>query len=397
MLKWRRLFQLRISEIMSKDYYSILEIDRNASQDEIKRAYRRLAMKYHPDRNNGDKEAEEKFKEVGTAYEVLGNEEKKRIYDQVGHERYTSAGGAGGPGGPGNMNFDFGGFGDLGDIFGEFFGGAGGRRSRQRDPNAPMAGEDLEYQLSITFEEAVQGCEKNIKFTIDDTCPKCHGSGAEPGSKRQTCPQCGGSGQVMTSRGFFQMATTCPRCHGAGFTVDKVCTECHGSTKKRSSKNVTVNIPAGVDTGVRLRVAGEGGAGKMGGPAGNLFVVLNVRPHNIFTRDGVNLYCDVPIPFATAALGGKIEVPTIYGPTELTIPAGTQNGHDFTISGKGVQSLRSARKGDLHVRVQIEVPVNLSSAQKTLLKQFAESCEANEHPRWKAFVEKASQFFNKKK
>ena len=376
---------------MSKDYYSILEVDRNASQDEIKRAYRKLAMKYHPDRNNGNKEAEEKFKEIGTAYEVLGNEEKKRIYDQVGHERYTNAAGAAGQG---NMNFDFSDFGDLGDIFGDLFGG--GRRSRRRNPNAPSKGEDLEYQITITFEEAVNGCEKSIRFSIDDTCPKCQGSGAEPGSKRQTCPQCGGSGQVMTSRGFFQMATTCPRCHGAGYIVDKVCTECHGSTKKHITKNVTVNIPAGVDTGMRLRVAGEGASGKMGGPAGDLYVVMNVKPHNIFKRDGTDLYCDVPIPFTTAALGGEVQVPTIYGPASLNIPAGTQNGHDFVIAEKGVQALRGTRrKGNLHVRVQIEVPVNLNSTQKDLLKQFAASCESSAHPRWKSFVEQAKQFFGK--
>lgn len=381
---------------MAEDYYSILEVDRNASQDEIKRAYRRLAMKYHPDRNNGDKAAEEKFKQIGTAYEVLGNEEKKRIYDQVGHERYTNPN-AGGPGG------GFGGFGggfggaegfDIGDIFGEFFGGGGGRR-RQRDPNAPTKGEDLEYKLTISFEDAVYGCDKDITFSIDDTCPKCHGSGAEPGYKRHTCPQCGGSGQVMTSRGFFQMASTCPKCHGSGSIVDKPCTECHGSTTKRTQVKVSVHIPAGVDNGNRLRVAGKGISGKNGGASGDLFVTLAVKNHNVFTRDGSSLHCEVPIPFTVAALGGEIDVPTIYGAVKYTIPAGTQNGQEFRISEKGVKSLRNDRKGDLYFKVFVEVPVKLNSAQKKMLEDFAASCNESAHPRWKAFVEKARAFFKK--
>ena len=380
---------------MAEDYYSILEVDRNASQDEIKRAYRRLAMKYHPDRNNGDKAAEEKFKQIGTAYEVLGNEEKKRIYDQVGHERYTNPAAGGGPGGAGG----FGGFGGFegfegfGDIFGDLFGGG---RHRRPDPNAPRKGEDLEYKLAITFEEAVYGCDKDLSFSIDDTCPKCHGSGAEPGYKRHVCPQCGGSGQVMMSRGVFQMSTTCPKCHGMGSIVDKPCSECHGSTTKRITQKVSVKIPAGVDDGNRLRVAGKGISGKNGGPAGDLFVTLVVRKHNLFTRDGSDLRCEVPIPFTTAALGGEIDVPTIYGPVKYTIPAGTQNGQEFRIAGKGVQSLRSARKGDQYFKVFVEVPVKLNAEQKKMLESFAASCNETAHPRWKAFFEAAKSFFNRK-
>ncbi|MBR4219693.1 MAG: molecular chaperone DnaJ [Victivallales bacterium] len=380
---------------MAEDYYSILEVDRNASQDDIKRAYRRLAMKYHPDRNQGDKAAEEKFKQIGTAYEVLGDEEKKRIYDQVGHERYTQAGGAaGGPGGPGGIHFDFGDMGDLGDIFGEMFGG-GRRRQRQRDPNAPVKGEDLQYHLTISFEEAVYGADKDISFSIDDTCPRCHGSGGEPGSKRQTCPTCKGRGQVMSSRGFFQMATTCPTCHGTGYTLDHVCTECHGSTQKRTSKKVSFHIPAGVDNGSRIRVAGEGLSGRMGGASGDLFIEIEVREHNIFKRNDLNLYCEVPISFTTAALGGEITVPTIYGPTTFKVPAGTQNGKQFRIAGKGVQSPRSSRKGDLYVAVQIEVPVNLTNEQKELLTKFAASCNETSHPFWRSFMDKAKSFFSK--
>ena len=377
---------------MAEDYYSILEIDRNASQDEIKRAYRRLAMKYHPDRNNGDKAAEEKFKQIGTAYEVLGNEEKKRIYDQVGHERYTQAG-AGGAGGPGGMNFDFGDLGDLGDIFGSFFGGGGGRARRPRDPNAPVNGEDLQYRLAITFEEAVYGADKNISFTVDDTCPHCNGSGGEPGSKRKTCPTCHGRGQVMSSRGFFQMSTPCPTCRGTGYTIDHVCSECHGSTQKRTTKKVSFHIPAGVDNGSRIRVAGNGLSGRMGGSPGDLFIELQVREHNLFKRNGQNLYCEVPIPFTTAALGGEIQVPTIYGPTTFKIPAGTQNGKEFRIPDKGVATPRGGRKGDLYVSVQIEVPVNLTSDQKELLTKFAASLNETSHPFRRSFMDKAKSFF----
>ena len=385
---------------MAQDFYSILEVDRNASQDEIKRAYRRLAMKYHPDRNNGDKAAEEKFKEVGAAYDVLGDEEKRRIYDQVGHEAYTqggrAGGGPGGPGGFGNININFE---DLGDIFGGAFGdmfGGGGRR-RPRNPDEPRRGADLQYHLTISFEEAVYGTKKTIQFAHDDTCPRCKGSGGEPGSKRVTCKKCGGKGQILTSRGFFQMSTTCPDCGGMGSVLDKPCTECKGRTKARRQREITITIPPGVDTGSRLRSQGNGETGKMGGPNGDLYVNINVRENNIFQRNGEDLLCEVPISFSTAALGGEIEVPTIYGKSKLTIKPGTQNGTEYRMAGMGVQSLtRKNSKGSLYVRVKVEIPVKLSDEQKKKLKEFEEVSTKESYPKWKAFMDAAKSFFSKK-
>ena len=380
---------------MSQDYYSVLEVDRNASQDDIKKAYRRLAMKYHPDRNNGDKAAEEKFKEVGTAYDVLGNEEKRRIYDQVGHERYTQAGGAaGGPGGFGGVNVDFGDLGDIFGAFGDMF--TGGRQQRRRNPDEPRRGADLQYHLTLTFEEAVYGTEKKIKFSHDDTCPHCHGSGGEPGAKRVTCKRCGGKGQVFTAHGFFQMSQTCPDCNGMGSKFDKPCTECKGRTKVRRQREVTISIPPGVDNGSRLRSQGNGESGKMGGPAGDLYVELTVKDDEIFQRNGDDLLCEVPISFTTAALGGEIEVPTIYGKSKLTIKPGTQNGTEYRMPNMGVQSpTRKGVKGSLYVRVKIEVPVKLTDDQKKKLKDFEEACSKESYPTWKSFMAKAKKFFGK--
>jgi len=383
---------------MAQDYYSILEVDRNASQDEIKKAYRRLAMKYHPDRNNGDKAAEEKFKEVGNAYDVLGNEEKRRIYDQVGHEAYTQAGHGGGPGGPGGfggMNVDFGDLGDIfGSAFGDFFGG--GNRRRSRNPDEPRRGADLQYHLTLTFEEAVYGTQKKIKFSHDDTCPHCKGSGGEPGSKRVTCKRCNGKGQILESRGFFQMSTTCPDCGGMGSTLDKPCAECKGRTKVRRQREVTITIPPGVDSGSRLRSQGNGETGKMGGPSGDLYIEIQVKENSIFARNGEDLMCEVPISFATAALGGEIEVPTIYGKSKLTIKPGTQNGAEYRMPGMGVQSLtRKNSKGSLYVRVKVEIPVKLTEEQRKKLKAFEESCTKESYPKWKAFMDAAKSFFGK--
>ncbi|MBR0457809.1 MAG: molecular chaperone DnaJ [Victivallales bacterium] len=370
-----------------QDYYSILEINRNASQDEIKKAYRRLALKYHPDRNNGDKAAEEKFKQINAAYEVLGNEEKKRVYDQVGHEAYTHQG-MGGGAGP-----DMGGFGDLGDLFGSMFGdmfGGGGRRRR----SGPVQGEDLEYQLEISFEDAVFGCEKDIQFRHHDTCSHCHGEGCEPGTSRKTCPRCQGTGQILMSQGgFFQMRTTCPSCGGVGSVIEKPCLQCGGKGRVTTLKKLGLHIPAGVDTGSRLRSPNNGEAGVHGGPPGDLYVRLSVQDHPIFKRDDLDIHCTVPIPFATAVLGGDIDVPTVYGKERLTIPAGTQNGTTFTLRGKGVQSLTSRnRKGAEIVHIVVEVPTTLSSAQKSILKQFAQSCTGLESQRCTEFKAKAAKY-----
>ena len=380
---------------MAEDFYSILEVPRNASQDDIKKAYRRLAMKYHPDHNPGDKTAEEKFKNIGAAYEVLGNEEKKRIYDQVGHEAYTRSGQGGGPGGPGGFNVNFEDLGDVfGSMFGDMFGGGGGGR-RARDPNAPMRGSDLEYNLRLTFNEAVKGCVKEIGFTLKDTCGTCRGSGAEPGTSRKKCPKCNGTGQILMSRGFFQMKSTCPNCRGMGSIVEKPCHDCHGEGKVSRKRSVKLNIPAGVDSGSRLRSAGNGETGRMGGPNGDLYVTLVVEEHPIFKREGLNLFVEVPIPFTKAALGGEVEVPTIDGPDKIKVPAGTQNGTDIRMAGKGVPSPSSkGRRGDQFVRVSIEVPVKLSSEQKEILQKFDASCTKEEHPRFKAFMDKIKKLFN---
>ncbi len=379
---------------MAEDYYSILEIQRNATQDEIKKSYRRLAMKYHPDHNNGDKSAEEKFKKVGAAYEVLGDEEKRRVYDQVGHDAYTQAGHGGPGGGPGGMNMDFGDIGDIfGSMFGDMFGGGGNRRAR--DVNAPTPGRDIEYELRLTFEEAIHGCTKEISFNYKDTCNVCRGSGAEPGTTRKKCPKCNGTGQILMSRGFFQMQTPCPNCHGVGSVVETPCHECRGEGRKNAKKSVNITIPAGVDTGSRLRLSGKGETGRMGGPNGDLFVTLVVKKHPVFRREELNIFVDVPIPFAIAALGGEIDVPTIDGPDKLKIPAGTQNGTEFRMSGKGAPSpTRKNSRGDQFVRVNIEVPVKLSSEQKKLLQEFSESCTKDENPMFKAFMDKIKKLFN---
>ncbi|HQL88474.1 MAG: molecular chaperone DnaJ [Lentisphaerae bacterium] len=370
----------------TEDYYSILEVDRNATPDELKKAYRKLAMKYHPDRNPGDKEAEEKFKTLSTAYEVLSDESKRRQYDQLGHEMYTK----GGRGGMGGMTAE--------DIFAQAFGGSdffsnlfgGGRRS----PNDPLEGDDLLYELQIDFEDAMFGLERKIEIPRSETCSVCQGSGCEPGTSKRTCPQCNGSGQVTMSQGFFSIRQPCTYCQGSGSVIEKPCHTCRGRGTVRRRKTLTVRIPAGVDTGSRLRLAGEGEAGLRGGPPGDLYVRIRVRPHEIFSRDEKDLRCDVPIPFHVAALGGDIEVPTINGKVKMTIPAGTQTGTELRLKGRGVPALTKGHpRGDQYVRVIVEVPTNLSRDQKEKLQAFADACTDNVHPRLKAFIENAKRFF----
>lgn len=371
-----------------KDYYEVLGLQKGASEDDIKRAYKRLASKHHPDKNQGSKEAEEKFKEINEAYEVLGDDQKRAAYDQYGHAAFEQGGGTGGFGG------GFGGadFGDMfGDIFGDIFGGG---RGRQR----VVRGEDLRYDLEISLEEAVKGTTKDIQINTLAHCDSCGSSGAEKGSKVETCPHCHGSGRIRRQQGFFVSESICPTCHGSGKKIEKPCRSCHGEGRVHKKENLSVKIPAGVDTGNQLRLAGKGAAGENGAPAGDLYVVIHVREHNIFERDGSNLYCEVPISFATAALGGEIEVPTLDGRVKLKIPAETQTGKLFRMRGKGVASTRSGYAGDLICRIVVETPVNLTSEQKELLHKLEESLQGKDlskhAPKSSGFLDGVKKFFD---
>jgi molecular chaperone DnaJ len=375
---------------MSKrDYYEVLGVSRGATDDEIKKAYRKLAVKFHPDKNSGDKSSEEKFKEIGEAYEALSDPQRRAAYDQYGHAAFdprARAGRAGGFGGGFHDPFDifrevFGG----GSIFENFFGGG--------DPSQPQRGEDLRYDLQITLEEAALGCEKEIAVTKLDRCDTCNGSGMEHGSKIQACSTCGGRGQVLTSRGIFSIAQTCPHCKGAGRIVEKPCKTCHGDGKLQRSSKIKLRIPAGVDAGSRLRSSGNGEAGFRGGPPGDLYVVLHVKPHEIFQRDGDDLVCEVPVSFVQATLGAEIEVPVLDGRATIKIPAGTQPGTVFRVKGKGLKNLQGYGQGDLHVRIQIEVPAHLNAEQKARLQAFSESCGEDANPISKSFFEKAKKLF----
>ena len=378
-----------------RDYYEILEVTRETEADGIKKSYRRLAIKYHPDKNPGDKTAEEKFKELSEAYEILSTPEKRAAYDQYGHAAFDPRARARGGGGGGG-----GGFHDPFDIFREVFGGAGGGSifenifgGQQTDPSQPQRGDDLRYDLEITLEEAALGCEKEISVTKLDKCETCSGSGAEAGSKLKTCATCGGRGQVLTSRGIFSIAQTCPHCKGAGRILEKPCKTCHGDGKHQRSSKIKLKIPAGVEGGSRLRSQGNGEAGFRGGPAGDLYVVLFVKVHEIFKRDGDDLICDVPVSFVQAALGAELEVPTLEGRATIKIPAGTQPATTFRLKGKGVKNLHGYGHGDLHVRVQVEVPTHLNSLQKAKLQEFSAMCDGKEGPIAQGFFEKAKKFF----
>jgi len=348
---------------MSKrDYYEVLGVNKNASEAELKKAYRRMAMKFHPDRNSGDgaAEAEAKFKEVKEAYEILSDAQKRAAYDQFGHAGVDSSMG-GGPGG-----FSGGGsFSDIfGDVFGDIFGGGGRGGSRVN------RGADLRYNLEMTLEEAVRGKEVKIRVPTYVTCTVCNGSGAKKGSSPTTCGTCKGQGQVRMQQGFFSVQQTCPTCQGKGTVIKDPCNSCHGQGRVQEHKTLNVKIPAGVDTGDRIRLSGEGEAGEHGGPSGDLYVQVNVKQHKIFTREGEHLFCEVPIPITTAALGGELEVPTLDGKVKLKIPAGTQTGKMFRMRGKGVKPIRGSVNGDLMCRVIVETPINLTEKQKDILRQF---------------------------
>jgi len=352
--------------VSKRDYYEILGIAKTASDSDIKSAYRKLAMKYHPDRNPGDTVAEEKFKEAAEAYAILADAEKRSLYDRFGHAGVRSAAGAGG-------GFDpsvFQEFGDFADILGNMFGfgdlfGGGRRRG------GPQRGADLRYDLEISFEEAARGSETVIQIPRQENCETCHGSGAAPGSAPATCPQCRGQGQVRFQQGFFTVARTCPQCRGAGKIVTRPCAACHGAGQVSKERKITVKIPPGIATGQQLRLQGEGEAGSAGGPAGHLYVVVHVQEHEFFRRDGVNLFCEIPVNFTTVALGGEIQVPTLDGPETVKVPEGTQTGTTLRLKGKGMPDVGGRGRGDLFATVQVQTPKKLTRDQRRLIEQLA--------------------------
>ena len=372
-----------------RDFYEILGVARNASDDEIKKSYRKLAMKYHPDRNPDSKEAEAKFKEAKEAYEMLSDPQKRAAYDQYGHAGVDPNMGGFGGGGHG-----FGGFSDaFGDIFGDIFGGGGQGRGGPQ----VYRGADLRYSMEITLEEAAHGHDTQIRVPSWSDCEACHGDGAEPGSKVETCSTCHGAGQVRVAQGFFSMQQTCPRCSGSGKYIPKPCKKCHGAGKIKSQKTLEVKIPAGIDDGMRIRSSGNGEPGVNGGPSGDLYVEVHIKPHPVFDRDGDDLHCKMPISFVDAILGGEIEVPTLSGKATFDVPEGTQSGRTFRLRSKGIKSLRTALPGDLYIHVQVETPVKLNQAQKDLLKQFDESLKAGgakHSPQQKGWLDRVKDFFN---
>ena len=370
-----------------RDYYEVLGIQKGASEDEIKKAYKKLARKYHPDMNPGDKEAEEKFKEVNEANEVLSDPEKKARYDQFGFAGVDPNYGAGAGGGAYGGGFDFG---DLGDIFGSFFGGGfGGQR---RNPNAPQRGESIRASVSISFTEAAFGCEKSVTIERSEQCPTCKGSGCAPGTTPEICPDCHGSGTVQTRRqtpmGVFASNGPCRKCGGTGRLIHQPCSDCRGSGAVRKRRTIKVNIPAGIDHGQTISLRGQGGAGKNGGPAGDLLITVMVQPHEIFRRDGVDVFCEAPITFTQAVLGAELEIPTIDGKVKYSIPEGTQTGTVFRLKGKGVPVLNGRGRGDQYVTVVIETPRSLNKEQKEALRRFSETLGENNYEKRKSFFKK---------
>ena len=381
-----------------KDYYEVLGVDRSASDDEIKKAYRKAAKKYHPDLNPNNKEAEAKFKEAGEAYEVLSDSAKRARYDQFGHAGVDPNYGAGGGGSYGSGFGGFGDFGDLGDIFGSFFGGGfGGFGGGRSNPNAPRRGNDTSATVTISFEEAAKGCKKTIKITKIETCSDCGGSGAEKGTTPKTCPVCHGSGQVRVTQqtpfGAMQTSHVCDKCRGSGKIIDNPCRSCAGKGRVRKTMDKTIDIPAGIDDGQIINLRGGGDAGTNGGPAGDLRININVRPHPLFERNGFDVFCEVPITFAQAALGDEITVPTLDGKVKFTIHEGTQPGDEFKLKGKGIKRLNYSGFGDQYVKIILEVPKNLSKEQKEMLKNFDEKSSEKNYNKRKNFFDKLKDLF----
>ncbi len=378
-----------------RDFYEVIGVSKNASEEDIKKAYRKMAMKFHPDRNPGDKVAEEKFKELSEAYGVLSDDQKRAAYDRFGHQAFAP--GAGAAQAASVDPFDLfrqvfgggGGGGGAGGIFEEFLGGS------RRDPSGRMRGDDLQYNLQITLEEAANGVEKKLELERAMECEKCHGTGSSTGKGLKTCPTCRGAGQVISSRGFFQVQQACPDCQGTGKIISDPCSDCHGDGRIEKTSRITLRIPPGISEGSRLRSSGNGEAGFRGGPAGDLYVVMHLKEHDIFQRHDNDLYCEAPVPLATAALGGELMVPTLGGKASVKIPAGTQSGELFRLRGKGMPILNRNAHGDLLVRANVEIPTNLNSDQRAKLQAFAESVGQHNAPLEEGFLQKAKRFFSK--
>ena len=376
-----------------RDYYEVLGVNRDADDDDIKKAYRKLAMKHHPDRNQGDaaKGSEEKFKEAKEAYEILSDASKRAAYDRFGHAGVNPSMGSG-AGAQG-----FGGFSDaFGDIFEGIFGAGAAAGGRGRGGSSVYRGSDLRYNLEITLEQAARGYETKIRIPAVEACEPCKGSGAKPGTSPKTCATCGGNGQVRIQQGFFSIQQTCPKCHGSGKTISDPCKSCDGAGRVKRHKTLSIKIPSGVDEGDRIRLSGEGEPGVNGGPPGDLYVQMTLKAHSVFQREADDLHCEMPISFATAAIGGTVEIPTLDGAAEIKVPGETQSGRTFRLRGKGIKGVRSSHPGDLYCHVVIETPVNLTSRQKELLREFEEinkNDSGTHNPREKSFMDRMKDFF----
>ena len=368
--------------VQKRDYYEVLGVSRTASPQELKSAFRKLAIQYHPDKNDGDKAAEEKFKECSEAYEVLADPDKRARYDRFGHQA---------PGGFGPSPFEAGFTGNINDIFGDIFGEIFGQR--RRGGGGKARGSDLRYNLEVSFTEAAFGSEAKVKIPRHKQCGVCHGLGSKPGTSAKTCPTCHGSGELRMTQGFFQISRTCGHCAGSGKVITDPCTTCRGAGKVETESVLTVKVPPGVDTGTRLKLTGEGEPGERGGPPGDLYVVVHVQEHPIFIREDTEVICEVPISFTQAALGASIEVPTLDGKVKMKIPSGTQSGKVFRLKGKGIPHLNGYQRGDQHVRVTVEVPEKLTKKQRELLEQFASLAGEDAHPQSKSFIEKVRELF----
>ncbi len=378
---------------MSHDYYTTLGVNKGADDAEIKRAYRKLAMEYHPDRNPGDEDAEKKFKEINEAYDILKDQQKRAAYDRFGHAAFNGGMGGDGAAGAGTAGFDF--SSNFSDIFEDLFGEFTGARARGRSGGSTAArGADLRYNLEIPLEDAFKGKQQTIRITTAVSCEQCGGTGAAKGTAAEVCPTCSGTGRIRVQQGFFTIERTCHTCQGTGKIIKNPCKACAGTGKTRKERSLSVNIPAGVEEGTRIRLAGEGEAGFRGGPNGDLYIFVSIKPHKLFRREGANIFCRVPLKFTTAALGGSIEVPTIEGGrVKVNIPAGTQSGHQFRLRGKGMTVLRSNSHGDMYIEVQVETPVKLSRRQRELLEEFDKSAPKHSSPESEGFFSKVKEFW----